>query len=374
MKNDEYLDFEEAVEFLKTTPSTLYKWLQSGKIQGHKLGRQWRFLRDELELHMSGKSATIQHHKEILELAGLLAKRAANRGGLKMETSVFQISEQVIWDAYHSGSRLIHVEPSQGRFQIRYRNRNGLEKLASISEETFRSLDMVWRKESTATRDEDTRRMYLHRAESDALQVRYQKLETVTGPRVTLQLFQPFQDVMPLEKVVDGQESILKKLKSWISKSYGLIVVCGPTGSGKTTTLYSLINEIKTSGSAVFTLEKPVYMVVDGINQTEVHKNSDFEDLFDKVYNSDPDVICLGLGEINELNSLVYTKAYGAAASGHLVILQMNASSPEEAYKILKENASLDLDRILIGICHQKLTLSGNKLKPTYSFIEPEKK
>lgn len=373
MKTDEYLDFDEAVEFLKTTHSTLYKWLQSGKIQGHKLGRQWRFLRDELELHMSGKSATIQHHKEILELAGLLAKRAAGRGGIKMETSVFQISEQLIWDAYQSGSRLIHIEPSQGRFQIRYRTRQGLEKLTSISEETFKSLDMVWRKESTAIRDEETRRMYLHRTESEALQVRYQKLETVTGPRLTLQLFQPFQDVLPLEKIVDGQEETLKKLKSWVGKNHGLIVVCGSTGSGKTTTIYSMINEIKNSGSVIFTLEKPVYTVIDGINQTEIFNNSDFETMFDKIFNSDPDVVCLGLGGATEIDPLIQTKAVNAAVSGHLVILQMDAISTEEAYKALKKNVSSDLDRILIGICHQKLTLAGNKLKPTYSFYEPEK-
>src|SRR4051812_22843283 len=99
METKTYLDFDEAVEFLKTTPSTLYKWLQAGKVPGHKLGRQWRFLQEELELHLSGKSASIQYHKEILDLAGLLTKRAASRGGLKMETSIHQVSEQLIWDA-----------------------------------------------------------------------------------------------------------------------------------------------------------------------------------------------------------------------------------------------------------------------------------
>ena len=57
MDNKNYLDFDEAVQLLKTTPSTLYKWLQAGKIPGHKLGRQWRFLKDELEIHVSGKGS-----------------------------------------------------------------------------------------------------------------------------------------------------------------------------------------------------------------------------------------------------------------------------------------------------------------------------
>ncbi|MBC7370981.1 MAG: helix-turn-helix domain-containing protein, partial [Bdellovibrionaceae bacterium] len=52
MDNHDYLDFDEAVGYLKTTSSTLYKWLQNGKVPGHKLGRQWRFSKDELELHV----------------------------------------------------------------------------------------------------------------------------------------------------------------------------------------------------------------------------------------------------------------------------------------------------------------------------------
>ena len=79
MESSEYLDFDDAVQFLKTTPSTLYKWLQAGKIPGHKLGRQWRFLKDELELHVSGQAPRIQIQKEALQFAELLHSRAKNK-------------------------------------------------------------------------------------------------------------------------------------------------------------------------------------------------------------------------------------------------------------------------------------------------------
>jgi len=65
---NEYLDFDQAVALLKTTPSTLYKWLQAGKIPGHKLGRQWRFLKEELEIHVSGKGSKINIQKDFLAL------------------------------------------------------------------------------------------------------------------------------------------------------------------------------------------------------------------------------------------------------------------------------------------------------------------
>jgi excisionase family DNA binding protein len=64
MDSKSYLDFDEAVVLLKTTPSTLYKWLQNGKVPGHKLGRQWRFLRDELEGFMHAPSVQTDTHKE----------------------------------------------------------------------------------------------------------------------------------------------------------------------------------------------------------------------------------------------------------------------------------------------------------------------
>ena len=76
MDNNEYLDFDEAVSFLKTTPSTLYKWLQAGKIPGHKLGRQWRFLKEELEIHVSGKGSKINIQKDFLALTELLSSRS----------------------------------------------------------------------------------------------------------------------------------------------------------------------------------------------------------------------------------------------------------------------------------------------------------
>jgi MSHA biogenesis protein MshE len=365
MENKTYLDFDEAVSFLNTTPSTLYKWLQNGKIPGHKLGRQWRFIQDELELHVSGKTASMDRQKEVLALAQLLVKRSVLTGGVRLSPSLPQISEQILWDAYQSGRRLIHIEPSQGRFQIRYRHRQGFEMLTTISEETFRSLDHAWRKESTPTKDQDTRRMYLHRNDNEALQVRYQKLETITGPRVTLQLWQPFQDVPSLKKITDGNNEALKIFEKWSKKSHGLIVICGSAGSGKTTTGYSLLYEIKKSEAVIFTMENPVYLVGEGLNQAEIHHAYDFESTFEKIYNSDPDVLYFDLAEMKEIEAMIHKKSISAAQSGHLVILQMAAASCDEAYETLGGSG---LEKTLIGICHQKLIPSEKRLIPQYSF------
>ena len=182
MENNSYLDFDEAVQLLKTTPSTMYKWLQTGKVPGHKLGRQWRFLKDELEMHLSGKGPLIQTQKEILELENLLIQRGQNKKS--MEATSQNLAEQLIWDAYDHGTRIIHVGPNQGKYEIRYRQRKGFDHLTLVQEPTFITLDESWRQLSSPMREENMRRLYLHRGQDEALQVRYQKIETVAGPRI----------------------------------------------------------------------------------------------------------------------------------------------------------------------------------------------
>jgi len=368
MENNEYLDFDETVQLLKTTPSTLYKWLQAGKIPGHKLGRQWRFLKDELEIHVSGKGARIHVQKDFINLAELLLTRSKHKES-EMNTQTTSISEKIIWDAFDHGSRLVHIYPSKGKYEISYRAKSGMEKLTDIQEESFAELDSSLNKISTALDDESSRRIYLHRGEEDALQVRYQKLETVTGPRLTLRLYQPEADVMPLERIT-GDAKVLSNFKSWLNAKNGLILVSGATGSGKTTTVYSLINEFKNQCRLVFTIEDSVEMVVEGINQIEVkgRQQENFEEIFDKVYSSDPDVICLGLGSLAGIEEKVFNAAYKAASSGHVVIIQMKQASCDDAINEFKKYVNYSIDDFLVGVSCQKLVEESGKVRAVYEF------
>ena len=94
MNNDEYLDFDQAVSFLKTTPSTLYKWLQSGKIPGHKLGRQWRFLKAELDTHVSGHGSKNNIQKDFLNLTELLTIRLKKNKEVKISKELMDVLGQ----------------------------------------------------------------------------------------------------------------------------------------------------------------------------------------------------------------------------------------------------------------------------------------
>jgi type IV pilus assembly protein PilB len=372
MDKKEYLDFDGAVQFLKTTPSTLYKWLQAGKIPGHKLGRQWRFLKDELDIHVSGQGSRIHIQKDFLHLSELLSARTNNTHGKDsdMDVNSTSVSEKLIWDAFDHGSRLVHIYPSKGKYEISYRAKSGMEKLTTVQEESFCELDEALTKISTPLEEEDSRRIYLHRGEGDVLQVRYQKLETVTGPRLTLRLWQPERDVLPLENVI-GDSEALACFRNWLTQPNGLILVSGASGSGKTTTVYSLINEYKNQGRLVFTIEETAELVIEGINQVEFkgrqHEES-FEDVFQKIYSSDPDVICLGLGSCIGIEEKVFKSAYRAAATGHLVILQMDQPSCLDALDAFKRIVPDPLDRFLVGVSCQKLVADGNKVRAVFEF------
>jgi excisionase family DNA binding protein len=371
--DNEYLDFDEAVSFLKTTPSTLYKWLQSGKVPAHKLGRQWRFLRDELDLHVSGKAPKIQLQKEVLHLTELLGKRAQVRTkeGPIMNLQN-ELPEKLIWDAFDHGCSEIHFSPSLGKYEITYRNtKSGYEKLTKIEEGVFRLMDDFWVDHSTPIKSEHSRRIYLHRSEEEVLQIRYQKVETVSGPCLTLTLLQPKLAYFDFEQLglEPEQKSMLKK---WSEAPKGLIIVSGPMGSGKTTTVYSLMNEMKKQNRVIFTLENATSLVIDGINQVEYSSRDkeDFGKNFEAITLASPSVICLGLGLTFGLEKEIYSAAYHAASTGTLVILQVHADSAREAVEMFEKEVGQSAKKILVGTSWQKLVSQGGKIKAQYDFLE----
>lgn len=374
MNNEEYLDFDQAVSFLKTTPSTLYKWLQAGKIPGHKLGRQWRFLKDELDIHVSGKGSKINVQKDFLNLTELLTTRSKKKE-VKMESNMDVIPEKIIWDAYDHGSRVIHIYPTKGKYEISYRTFKGMEKLTSIQEESFKIIDEALSQISIgADKASSKKRINLLRennsSDADVLQVKYQKLDTVTGPRITLRLWQTEKDVLPLDKITNDK-NVIETFKKMTNKKHGLIIVTGATGSGKTTTLYSLINEFKNKGRMVFTIEDTAELVIEGINQIEIKgKNAEqFEEVFEDIYSSDPDVICLSVGAAFDVENTVYNLAYKAASTGHLIVLLMHQASCKDALATFNKFVKYPTDHILAGISCQKLIEENGKVKAVYEFM-----
>jgi type II secretory ATPase GspE/PulE/Tfp pilus assembly ATPase PilB-like protein len=329
-------------------------------------------LRDELELHVSGKASRINVQKDFLQLSAALNARKKNKKETSMQMDIQQLTEQIIWDAFDHGSRLVHIYPSKGKYEISYRSEDGLDKLSSIQEEFFKELDSNLIGLSAPIGQENSRRMYLNRDEGEALQIRYQKIETVTGPRLTLRIWQPEKDVLILEKILGGDQEAHKKFKSWVQATHGIILVTGAPGSGKTTTVYSLLNELCTQERVIFTIEDTVDLVIEGVNQIELksRKAESFEDAFSQISSSDPDVICFGLSYYYGNEEQVFGAAYEAAATGHLVVVQLSETTPQAAVELFKKHTKYNIEPLLVGACSQILIPEGNgKRRVKYTFL-----
>jgi len=153
-------------------------------------------------------------------------------------------------------------------------------------------------------------------------------------------------------------------------KRNGLLIVTGASGSGKTTILYSLINEFKNKGNVVFTIEDKVEMIIEGINQVEV-KSSDanrLEEICESVYSSDPDVICLSVSSGFSTESTIYNLAYRAASTGHLVVLLMHQPSCKDALSTFNKFVGHPTEHMIAGVSCQKLIEQNGKAKAVYEF------
>lgn len=347
MQNQDYLDFNETVTYLKTTSSTLYKWLQAGKLPAHKLGRQWRFSRSELDAHLFSQT----------------------------KTSTENLSKKIIWEAYDLGVRTIHISPMRGDYEISYRSHQGAHSVTTMTVEQFKDMNQYFSKQinSLDNKNENSNYRIFLKRDSEEIQIKYHSIDTVVGLKVTMTLWNPEKDVMPLEKICGSDPTALNKFKDMSKRRQGLIIVTGQSGSGKTSTVYSLLNEFNQKRNIVFTLEDKVQMIVQGIQQVEFnYKNkSQLTNVIEEIYNSDPDVICFGLTSMAGFEDVIFTEAAKIVQSGHVVVLQMNFATVDQAIQNFKKHSDIQLDeRSFIGAVSQKLVSRAGKIVAEYQFSD----
>lgn len=365
MNTKRYLNFDEAVELLGTTRSTLYKWMQAGKIPGHKLGRQWRFLENELLSFTSGTEEKQNLQNSLNNLGNLLAKRKkeASKMNPSNDHSTCEIAEQLIWDATNSGATGIHFQPREGKYEIAYRGTEELEKLSLVDKATFHELNSYYQQISSPIKGEDKRRFFLGKKVGEGkidLHIRYQQLETVVGSRVTLKISRSDHIANSLKIIAKDKD--LATLERWCAAPHGIVVFCGAPGSGKTTSIHCAIHDLVKNSRVVFTIEDPVEYVIEGANQIEVDmKNQEsVQRAIDSIYDSDLDVLCLGLNFNSATEEQVFYAAKQAAASGHLVLLQLEESSPKAALEKLQLHLGDKIADLIVGISSQKLVRNAN--------------
>ncbi|MBT3834898.1 type II/IV secretion system protein [Candidatus Peribacteria bacterium] len=190
--------------------------------------------------------------------------------------------------------------------------------------------------------------------EKREVKVRVSSLPSKFGEVFTLRLLDPKKGIVPLEKL-GFQADIEKEMRDLVQKPHGIMLVTGPTGSGKTTTLYSLLSTLVGTGKNIITLEDPVEYPLEGIVQSQIDHKHDYT--FAKglraILRQDPDVILVG--EIRDAETA--KTAADAALTGHMVFATLHTNSAIESIPRL---LSMGVDSYMLapalrGILAQRL-------------------
>jgi MSHA biogenesis protein MshE len=235
------------------------------------------------------------------------------------EAPVVKLLQTMFNDATQVHASDIHIEPQEGRLQIRFRI-DGILHLQTEADNKI-SPALVLRLKLMSGLDISEKRMpqdgrFNVRVRDQAVDVRISTMPTQHGESVVMRLLNQNSSFLTLEKL--GMEpDMLKRFREIISRSNGMVLVTGPTGSGKTTTLYAALAEINTIEQKIITVEDPVEYRLPGINQVQV--NEKIELTFSRVLRSalrqDPDVILVGEMRDPETAQI----GMRAAMTGHLV-------------------------------------------------------
>ncbi len=241
----------------------------------------------------------------------------------------------LVQQAFKLGASDIHLESKVEGARIRLRVHGVLHSVAKLNVEKYRQLLSVLASAaniSTGSPEDQTgqinRSFKMATGEEVTVNLRVETVPAINGIDAVLRLFNFKPEMLNINRLgLDEKQNAV--IRDIISHPSGLVLIVGPTGSGKTTTLYSILNELNTDERKIVTLEDPVEYHIDGITQIPVasRQGKSFADKFRAVMRLDPDVIMVG--EIRDLDTA--KTALQAALTGHLVLSTYHASSASAA-------------------------------------------
>ena len=280
----------------------------------------------------------------------------ANEDALS-QAPIVKLVKQMVEQAVHKRASDIHIEPMENKLRIRFRIDGVLEEemLHDISLhqamvariKIISGLDI-----SEKRRPQDGRTTaVVDRQEYD---IRVSLLPTVYGEKVVMRLAQK-KGLTTDKKMLGFTQEALKKFDKILEHPNGIILVTGPTGSGKSTTLYTALSELNTEGVNIITVEDPVEANINGINQVQVNEKAGltFAAALRSILRQDPDIIMIG--EIRDAETAEI--AVKASITGHLVVSTLHTNS---AASTITRLADMGVESYLIadsvvGVIAQRL-------------------
>ena len=240
---------------------------------------------------------------------------------------VVRLVNALLSDAVKRGASDIHFEPEEGFLRFRYRIDGVLRQVRSLHKNYWSAiavrLKVMSGMDIAETRAPQDGRIGLSLS-GRAIDFRVSTIPTVHGENIVLRVLDRQKGIVPIDEI-GLEQDVLDLLKLMVARPEGLMLVTGPTGSGKTTTLYSLLNHLNTETVNIMTLEDPVEYPMGMIRQTSVNEavRLDFASGIRSMLRQDPDIILVG--EIRDEDTAAM--AFRAAMTGHQVFSTLHANS-----------------------------------------------
>ncbi len=281
-------------------------------------------LREAVDASYETTSALIvEDASEELSLDKLIARAE--------EAPVIKLVDLFIRQAIDERASDIHIEPFRERISLRYRIDGKLYEIPPPAKHLH--LPIISRIKILAKLDIAEKRLpqdgaILVRIENRPIDIRVSTIPTIYGEKAVLRLLDRSQVVLDLNQMgFDSKQ--LEKMRYAMSASYGLIFITGPTGSGKTTTLYAMLSEIKSPTKNIVTIEDPVEYKLEGINQVQVKADIGltFATALRSFLRQDPDIMLVG--ETRDLETAqICTRS---SLTGHLVLSTLHTNDAPSA-------------------------------------------
>lgn len=273
------------------------------------------------------------------------------------DAPIIQLANSILGIAIKRGVSDIHIEPREKEVIIRYRQDGVLTIYKSLPKKIQNAL--ISRYKIMSDLDIAEKRIPQDgrirvKSSNKFIDFRVSTLPSKFGEKIVMRILDKSNVSLGLDKIITNKD-ILKLVREMIERPYGIVFVTGPTGSGKTTTLYSALSERNTPEVNISTAEDPIEYDLDGITQSEVNKiiGLDFAKILKAFLRQDPDIMLVGETRDKETAKI----AIEAALTGHLVFTTLHTNDAPSSIMRLRE---MDVEPFLIsssmiGVIAQRL-------------------
>jgi type II secretory ATPase GspE/PulE/Tfp pilus assembly ATPase PilB-like protein len=293
------------------------------------------------------------------------------------DNEVVKFVNKVILEAYQKKASDIHIEPGQGKANVGVRLRiDGslvpyIDAPRHLRQAIVARIKIMSDLDISETRRPQDGKIPFKKFGPIDIELRVATLPSAGGVEDVVMRILAGGEAIPMEQLGLTQHN-MDRLQSVIHKPYGLFYVCGPTGSGKTTTLHSILATLNTPDTKIWTAEDPVEITQKGLRQVQVNKKAgiDFAMLMRSFLRADPDIIMVGESRDHETVSM----GVEASLTGHMVFSTLHTNSaPESITRLLDMGMDpFNFADALLGVLAQRLAKRLCSCKEAYSPAGPE--